>query len=109
MVVRKLLRFSVLAIVLIAVFGLGIVGIGRVTPTGFLPEEDQGAFFVAIQLPDGSSVARTSEAVAQVEGVLKSMPQVKDTISIIGYSFLDSFARHSAQPYGGIGGPSDMH
>ena len=31
------------------------------TPTGFLPEEDQGAFFIAVQLPDGASVARTSE------------------------------------------------
>jgi HAE1 family hydrophobic/amphiphilic exporter-1 len=91
-VVRKLLRFSMLSIVLIAVFGLGVAGIGRVTPTGFLPEEDQGVFFVAVQLPDGSSVARTSEAVAQVEGILKTMPQVKDTISVIGYSFLDSFS-----------------
>jgi multidrug efflux pump subunit AcrB len=90
--VQKILRFSVLSIVLIAVFGLGIAGIGRVTRTGFLPEEDQGAFFVAIQLPEGSSVARTSEAVGQVEAILKSMPQVKDTISVIGYSFLDSFS-----------------
>jgi hypothetical protein len=91
-VVRKILRFSMLSIVLIAIFGLGIAGIGRVTPTGFLPEEDQGAFFVVIQLPEGSSVARTSEVVGQVEATLKSMPQVKDTISVIGYSFLDSFS-----------------
>jgi multidrug efflux pump subunit AcrB len=82
----------VLSIVLIAVFALGVAGIGRVTPTGFLPEEDQGAFFVAIQPPDGASVARTGEAVGRVEAILKSMPQVKDTISVIGYSFLDSFS-----------------
>ena len=73
-------------------FGLGVGGLARVTPTSFLPEEDQGAFFVQVQLPDGVSVARTSEAVGQVEAVLKSMPQVKDTVSIIGYSFLDSFS-----------------
>ena len=35
------------------------------TPTGFLPEEDQGAFFVSVQLPDGASVSRTSEAVSR--------------------------------------------
>jgi HAE1 family hydrophobic/amphiphilic exporter-1 len=92
MVVRRTLRLSALSIVLIAAFGLGVGGIARLTPTGFLPEEDQGAFFVAVQLPDGASVARTSEAVAQVEDILKSMPQVSDTISIIGYSFLDSFS-----------------
>ena len=90
LVVRKLLRFSVLGVVLVVVFGLGVGGLARVTPTSFLPEEDQGAFFVQVQLPDGVSVARTSEVVGQVEAILKSMPQVRDTVSIIGYSFLDS-------------------
>ena len=28
----------------------------KLTPTGFLPEDDQGAFFVVVQLPDGASV-----------------------------------------------------
>jgi hydrophobe/amphiphile efflux-1 (HAE1) family protein len=63
-----------------------------VTPTGFLPEEDQGAFFMAVQLPDGASVNRTGDAVRQIERILKSMPQVRDTISVVGYSFLDNFS-----------------
>jgi multidrug efflux pump subunit AcrB len=42
---------------------VGIYFLSLRTPTGFLPEEDQGAFFIAVQLPDGASVARTSEAV----------------------------------------------
>jgi HAE1 family hydrophobic/amphiphilic exporter-1 len=92
LVVRKLVRFSVLGVVLITAFGLGVGGLARVTPTSFLPEEDQGAFFIQVQLPDSASVARTSEVVAQVEAILKSMPQVRDTVSIIGYSFLDSFS-----------------
>ena len=61
-------------------------------PTSFLPEEDQGAFFIQVQLPESASVARTSDVVRQVETILKSMPQVRDMISIIGYSFLDSFS-----------------
>ena len=91
-VVRKLVRFSVFGVVLILAFGVGVGGIARVTPTSFLPEEDQGAFFVQVQLPDSASVARTSEVVGQVEAILKSMPQIQDTVSIIGYSFLDSFS-----------------
>jgi HAE1 family hydrophobic/amphiphilic exporter-1 len=91
-VVRKLVRLSVLSVVLVMAFGLGVAGLARVTPTGFLPEEDQGAFFISVQLADGASVSRTSEAVGQVERILKSMPQVRDTTSIIGYSFLDSFS-----------------
>jgi HAE1 family hydrophobic/amphiphilic exporter-1 len=91
-VVRKVVRLSVLSVVLVVGFGLGIAGLARVTPTGFLPEEDQGAFFIAVQLPDGASVNRTGEAVGQIERILKSMPQVKDTISVVGYSFLDTFS-----------------
>lgn len=91
-VVRKTLRLSVMSMVLVAAFGLGIFGLMRVTPTGFLPEEDQGTFFINVQLPDGASVNRTSETVKQVEGILKGMPQVRDTISIVGYSLLDGYA-----------------
>ena len=92
LVVRKLLRFSVFAVVLVVAFGLGVGGMARVTPTSFLPEEDQGAFNIQVQLPPGVSVARTAEAVGQVEAILKTMPQIRDTSSIIGYSFLDTFS-----------------
>lgn len=91
-IVRKTLRLSIISMVLVVAFGLGIFGLMRITPTGFLPEEDQGAFFVNVQLPDGASVNRTSETVKQVENILKSMPQVEDTISIIGFSLLDSYS-----------------
>jgi HAE1 family hydrophobic/amphiphilic exporter-1 len=91
-VVRKTLRLSIISMVLVAAFGLGIFGLMKITPTGFLPEEDQGAFFINVQLPDGASVNRTSEAVKQVENILKSMPQVQDTISIIGFSLLDGYS-----------------
>jgi len=92
MVVRKIVRLSVLSVVLVVAFVLGVAGLARVTPTGFLPEEDQGAFFIAVQLPDGASVNRTGETVGQIERILKSMPQVRDTISVVGYSFLDTFS-----------------
>jgi hydrophobe/amphiphile efflux-1 (HAE1) family protein len=87
--VRRLLRVSILSLVAVAVFAGGIYGVSRIVPVGFLPEEDQGAFFVMVQLPDGASVARTSEATRRVEGILKAMPAVDHTMSIIGYSLLD--------------------
>ena len=61
-------------------------------PSSFVPEEDQGAFFVNVQLPDGASVARTSESVREVEKILKGMPQVQDVVAVIGFSLLDNFA-----------------
>jgi hydrophobe/amphiphile efflux-1 (HAE1) family protein len=88
-IVHRLVRVAVLSIVLVLVFAAGVFGVSRVTPTGFLPEEDQGAFFISVQLPDGASVARTSEVTKQVEAVLKQMPAVEHTLSIIGFSLLD--------------------
>jgi hydrophobe/amphiphile efflux-1 (HAE1) family protein len=87
--VRQLVRMAALSIVLVLVFAGGTFGVSLLTPTGFLPEEDQGAFFISVQLPDGASVARTSEVTKQVEDLLKQMPAVEHTLSIIGFSLLD--------------------
>ena len=47
-----------IVLVVVAVCAAGIYGSSRsITPTGFLPDEDQGAFFIAVQLPDGASVS----------------------------------------------------
>jgi len=87
--VQRLVRVAVLSVVAVLVLAGGVFGLSRITPTGFLPEEDQGAFFIAVQLPDGASVVRTSEVTKQVEAVLKQMPQIDHVLSIIGFSLLD--------------------
>jgi hydrophobe/amphiphile efflux-1 (HAE1) family protein len=87
--VRRLVRMAALSLVLVLVLAGGIFGVSLLTPTGFLPEEDQGAFFISVQLPDGASVARTSEVTKQVESLLKQMPAIEHTLSIIGFSLLD--------------------
>ena len=88
-VVRRLLGRAILAVAVIAVAGVGVFLLGRVTPTGFLPEEDQGAFFIAVQLPDGASVARTRDVAERVEKIVGPLPQVQGVLSIIGFSLLD--------------------
>ncbi len=87
--VRRLVRVAALSVVAVLVLAAGVFGVSRLTPTGFLPEEDQGAFYIAVQLPDGASVARTSEVAKQVETVLRRMPQIEHVLSIVGFSMLD--------------------
>ncbi len=95
-IVRRLLRVSILGIVLVAAAGFGIFSLSKLTPTGFLPEEDQGAFFVAVQLPESASVERTREVVGRVERLLRGMPQVENTLAIVGFSLLDGSAQSNA-------------
>src|SRR5260370_37764937 len=88
--VRRLVRLAAVSLVLVFTCAAGIFGLSRITPTSFLPEEDQGAFFLNVQLPGGASVARTSETVRQVEAVLKSMPAGHGTLAVGGFSLLAS-------------------
>jgi hydrophobe/amphiphile efflux-1 (HAE1) family protein len=88
-VVRRLVRVSMLGVMAIAAAGAAAYLLSLRTPTGFLPEEDQGAFFVSVQLPDGASVIRSREAVKRIEAVLKQMPQVQNIFAIVGYSIID--------------------
>jgi hydrophobe/amphiphile efflux-1 (HAE1) family protein len=95
-IVRRLVRMSLLGLVAIAAAGAAIYVAALRTPTGFLPEEDQGAFFVSVQLPDGASVSRTSAAARQVEELLRQLPQVQNVFAIIGYSLLDGVSEPNA-------------
>ena len=89
-VVGKLVGVALASIVIVALFAGGIFWLTTLTPTGFLPEEDQGAFFMSIQLPDGASVARTKAVVRKAEKLLLSYPQVEKTFAVIGFSLLDT-------------------
>ena len=88
-IVRRLVRLAVLGVVAILASAAAIYALSLRTPTGFLPEEDQGAFFVSVQLPDGASVSRTGEAVRRIETLLRSMPQVQNIFAIVGFSIID--------------------
>jgi hydrophobe/amphiphile efflux-1 (HAE1) family protein len=78
------------------VSGLGIAGLSKITPTGFLPEDDQGAFFVVAQMPGGASVARTTDVIKQAETILREEKAVEDITSVIGLNFIDNFSQPNA-------------
>src|SRR5246127_5104752 len=61
---------------------------GMKLPTSFLPDEDQGYVFVALQLPDASSLQRTSQTARNVEEMLMKTPGVDHVTSVIGYNMI---------------------
>ncbi|HEX3063905.1 MAG TPA: efflux RND transporter permease subunit [Dongiaceae bacterium] len=82
------------AIALIAV-AFGGWGIARL-PTAFIPPEDQGYFLVAVQLPDGASLERTQNALAEVDKIVRAIPGVDQAVEIAGISPLDNSASLSS-------------
>jgi hydrophobe/amphiphile efflux-1 (HAE1) family protein len=95
-VVARLVRISIIGIIAVAAAFGGVALLSRVTPTGFLPSDDQGAFFIVVQLPDGASIGRTSEVVHQVETIVQKESAVADLSSIIGLNFIDNFSQASS-------------
>jgi HAE1 family hydrophobic/amphiphilic exporter-1 len=66
-------------------------------PTGFLPEEDQKAFFAEVQLPDAASLTRTESVLAGLEQQMLEIPGLDHVISVSGYSLLNAaFGSNSA-------------
>ena len=65
-------------------------------PSSFLPVEDQGYFFVVIQLPDGASLQRTDAVAEKVRDVLQSTPGVDIVGSISGLNFLTNAAQSNS-------------
>jgi hydrophobe/amphiphile efflux-1 (HAE1) family protein len=86
--VKSLIRKSVLALAILALFYVSVGGLFKVLPTGFLPDEDQGVFFVAVHLPDGASIERTKRATDQVENLMLSLPGVEGTTVLGGTDFV---------------------
>jgi hydrophobic/amphiphilic exporter-1 (mainly G- bacteria), HAE1 family len=75
---------------IVLLLAFAIVGgfFGSKLPKSFLPEEDQGYLFVALQLPDASSLQRTGAAATKVEDILLKTPGVAHVTTVVGYNML---------------------
>jgi hydrophobic/amphiphilic exporter-1 (mainly G- bacteria), HAE1 family len=68
--------------------GLGLTWVVyQRVPKGFIPEDDQGYFIVAVQSPDGASLGYTTNIIGQVEAALSQEPDVLGAFSVAGFSF----------------------
>jgi hydrophobic/amphiphilic exporter-1 (mainly G- bacteria), HAE1 family len=95
-VVRQLVRRAVLGLVFLFAVFVATGWLYQMTPTGFVPEEDQGAMFVVAQLPEGASVNRTAAVIDKIERVLEGTDGVEHYLSVIGYNFLDAVVQPNA-------------
>src|SRR5260370_18067616 len=78
-----LLRRSALPVLVLCIVALLTAGLFKRLPAGFLPSEDQGAFFVSMRLPDGASTDRADAAARKIESVVARIPGV-DKYFVLG-------------------------
>jgi multidrug efflux pump len=85
--VSRLLRASAIVMV---VYG-GLLGLTWWTtgqlPPGYIPNQDQGRFYVAIQLPDAASMERTQQVIDRIQQLVQPLPGIAHVTGIGGTSF----------------------
>ncbi len=69
-----------------AVLGAAIFLYLRI-PQGFIPEDDQGYLIVAVQTPQGASLAFTQDVCAKVEKAVSHFPEITGAFTVVGFSF----------------------
>lgn len=85
-------------IVLLAFGGViaGIVFMFRILPGSFVPEEDQGYFFIVIETPDAASQSYVGKLVERIEKILEGEKAIQDIAVVNGYSMIDGTFRNNA-------------
>jgi hydrophobe/amphiphile efflux-1 (HAE1) family protein len=82
----RVVRLSVVMLVVygaIVVFGLNEF---RLTPLGFIPALDRGYLIAVIQLPPGASLARTDEVNRRAAEIARQVPGVAGAVNVVGFS-----------------------
>ncbi len=80
-----LARRTLLVMLTLGIVIFVTVGLFRAVPTGFVPDEDKGAVFMQVLLPDAASQERTDAILAQVEPLARAIPGVDSVVGVSGY------------------------
>jgi hydrophobic/amphiphilic exporter-1 (mainly G- bacteria), HAE1 family len=84
----RLIHKSAITMIVLGAIAVAAVFMGGRLPTGFLPQEDQGYLFAALQLPDASSLQRTDAAVQKVTTALLHTPGIQGVVGVDGFNLL---------------------
>ena len=88
---RMVRRSGVMVVIALLLAGVGIWGLARL-PTAFIPIDDQGYLILAVQLPEGASLGRTTAALEAAGKAAREIPGVQEIIALAGISVLDNSA-----------------
>ena len=83
-----LIRRAGVALVVLLGFAVFSGALGKKLPSSFVPDEDQGYFYLNVQLPDAASLQRTDEVCRKLERILSETKGVKYSSTIAGFSLL---------------------
>lgn len=86
--IKHIVNRRLITFLLLCGFGVGIFGISKILPSGFIPSEDQGMVYAIIQTPPGSTLERTNDIARQLQSVAEKVDGVASVTALAGYEVL---------------------
>ncbi|TAF63448.1 MAG: efflux RND transporter permease subunit [Cytophagales bacterium] len=87
-IVKVILNYPILNFLMIAFFTINVILLGKWLPDSFIPNEDQGMFYVSITTPSGATLERTKEIVNEVQRKAQKLSSVESISSLAGTNIL---------------------
>ncbi len=87
-VLRRIVNRRLVTFAMLVGFTFGVIGLNRVVPSGFVPNEDQGQIYAIIQTPPGSTLERTNDVARELQNIAKGVDGVESVSSLAGYEIL---------------------
>jgi hydrophobic/amphiphilic exporter-1 (mainly G- bacteria), HAE1 family len=88
---RMVNHCGLMVIMALIVSGVGFWGLARI-PTAFIPIDDQGYVVLALQLPEGAALGRTTASLEWATKAALEVPGVDQVVAVSGLSLLDNSA-----------------
>ncbi len=86
-------KFLILILLVLGIYGATYY-FAKIIPSSFIPNEDQGAFFIDVQLPEGATLSRTDKVMHTLTREIKSTKGIKDVLCVSGFSILSGGAEN---------------
>ena len=97
-----LVRRSFFAVLVLALFGLGIWSVSKVVPGSFIPDEDKGIVFCDVGLPEGASLERSMSSVRALRDKIGGLPELQQTMAIAGFGMINGAGESSGMLMAGL-------
>ncbi|HET6436834.1 MAG TPA: multidrug efflux RND transporter permease subunit [Anaeromyxobacter sp.] len=94
--VRLSMRHVTATLLLLVALWAALAVVAKVLPTGFVPQEDQGFFLAAVNLPPATALARTAEVVRKGQDIALHVPGVRAAVGVAGFNLLVGSAQSNA-------------
>lgn len=87
-ILKRIANRQVITYGMLVIFFVGIVGVDKKLPAGFIPNEDQGMIYAIIQTPPGATLERTNEVARKLQAIAEEVEGIKSVSSLAGYEIL---------------------